>query len=80
MILFPLHFCQLLICHSIGLNAIGNHIIYRAGFNVPATDIHSSYIDGLTLDILSTTLLDSIYITGIRHINIFGRHIHITAK
>ena len=65
MIFFPLHFGQFLVCNSIGLNAIGNHIIYRAGFNCTTTNIHSSYIDGLSLNILSTTLLGSIYITGI---------------
>ncbi len=65
MIFFPLHLSQFIICNSIGLNAISNHIIYRAGFDFSATNIHSSYIDGLTLNILSTTLLGSIYITGI---------------
>ena len=64
MIFFPLHFGQFLVCNSIGLNAIGNHIIYRAGFNRTTTNIHRGYIDGLSLNILSTTLLGSIYITG----------------
>ena len=65
MTFFPLHFGQFLVCNSIGLNAIGNHIIYRAGFNFSATNIYRGYIDGLSLNILSTTFrIGSVYITG----------------